>query len=398
MRDRLRGKLRLAFVASHPIQYVSPLYQRLAQRDDLALKVFFTWHAGQAPVVDRGFGEAIAWDIPLTQGYDFELVPNVSADPGTHRFLGLRNPALVDRVMAWRPDVVQITGWGWLSHLVALHGFHRRGVATLFRGDSHMLDADGDGSRRRVKQALLRRVAAWPAGYLVVGSANRAYYEHVGVDAARLHPCPHSIDVARFAEPADALEQEAAHWRARLGIASGQTVLLHAGKFEPKKRPVELMRAVQRMEKSRIVLVLVGGGELQDEIDAIAAADPARFRVIPFQNQSRMPVVYRLGDLFVLPSAYGETWGLAVNEALACSRPALVSDRVGCAADVLDPNCGRVFRSDDPSGLETAIYDMVDDPGKLAEMRNAARSRAWSFDVAVTEAALMAALAGIHAQ
>src|SRR5207244_8667044 len=85
--------------------------------------------------------------------------------------------------------------------------------------------------------------------------------------------------------------------------------------------------------------------------DAIAAANPSRFRVIPFQNQSRMPVVYRLGDLFVLPSAYGETWGLAVNEALACGRPVLVSDRVGCAADVVDPSCGRIFHWSDLSAL-----------------------------------------------
>lgn len=77
------------------------------------------------------------------------------------------------------------------------------------------------------------------------------------------------------------------------------------------------------------MLVLVGAGELHAEIDRIAAAHPQRFRVPPFQNQSRMLIVYRLGDLVVLFSGYGETWVLAVNEALACGRPVLVSDRVG---------------------------------------------------------------------
>ena len=119
---------------------------------------------------------------------------------------------------------------------------------------------------------------------------------------ARLHLCPHSIDVGRFAKSAAALEQEASRWRRELGISEEQQVLLYAGKFESKKRPTQLMRAVAQLRDRAFVLILVGAGELQEEIDAIAAADPSRFRVLPFQNQSRMPIVYRLGDIFVLPS------------------------------------------------------------------------------------------------
>jgi glycosyltransferase involved in cell wall biosynthesis len=391
--DPPRRRSRLAFIASHPIQYVAPLYQRLAKRDDLAVKVFFTWHAGERAVADRGFGQPVAWDIPITQGYDFEQITNVAADPGTHHFFGLRNPGLVDRITAWQPDAVVVNGWAWLSHLQALAALHRRGTRTLFRGDSHLLDGPPEGPRGWLKQAALRRVFAWPDAFLVVGSANRAYYQAFGVARRRLHPCPHSIDVGRFAAPADELERQAAEWRLRLGIAPERMVALFAGKFERKKRPVELMRVVQRLHKSDIVLVLVGGGELKEEIDAIAAADPDRFRVIPFQNQNRMPVVYRLGDLFVLPSAHGETWGLAVNEALACGRPALVSDRVGCAADLIDADCGGIFRWDDLDGLAEAMNHLLDDRGRLAAMRAAAATRARAFDIAATETGLVAALA-----
>jgi glycosyltransferase involved in cell wall biosynthesis len=383
---------RLALIVSHPVQYFVPLYRRLSRRDDIAIKVFFTWHAGEAAVEDRGFGENVAWDIPLTQDYQFELVPNVSTDPGTHGFFGLRNPSLIDRVMAWRPDIVQINGWAWLSHLHALHAFHRLRVRTLFRGDSHLLGATRSGARWWIKRALLRRVFSWPDGLLVAGSANRAYYEEFGVEPARLFPCPHSIDMARFAEPAQVLDQEAARWRQDIGIRPGQMVILFAGKFERKKRPVDLMRVVQRLLNPDVVLVLVGGGELQDEINRIAAIDQARFRVLPFQNQSRMPVVYRLGDLFVLPSAYGESWGLAVNEAMACGRPVLVSDRVGCATDVIEPTCGRVFPANNLPALEKAMDELIENPDNLRQMGRAAAARGRSFDVAVTEAALVAAV------
>jgi glycosyltransferase involved in cell wall biosynthesis len=389
------ARRRIAFVVSHPIQYLVPLYQKLAGRDDIEVKVFFTWHAGERAVDDPGFGRPIAWDIPLTEGYDFETVANVASDPGTHTFLGLRNPMLLDRVMSWQPDVVHINGWAWLSHLQLLHGLKRRGVPTLFFGDSHLLDGKTNGPRWWIKSAVLRRVYSWPTACLFAGSANRAYFEIFGVPPQRLYPCRHAIDVGRFAEPAAQRQDEAARWRSELGIAADRKVLLYAGKFEAKKRPTNLMRAFGRLPDPSLMLVMVGSGELQGEIDAIAAADPARFKILPFQNQSRMPVVYRLGDIFVLPSAFGESWGLAVNEALACGRPVIVSDRVGCAADTVDASCGRIFRADDWTAFAKVVAAMFGDPDKLANMRRSARECARAFDIGVAETALVAAVDGI---
>jgi glycosyltransferase involved in cell wall biosynthesis len=383
---------RVAFVVSHPIQYFAPLYRRLAQRCDVAIKVFFTWHAAEAPVTDPGFGVPVAWDIPLTDGYEYELVPNRATDPGTHHFRGLHNPTLVRSVAAWRPDVVHVTGWAWQSHLLALRAFAKHRVPTLFRGDSHLLDETRGGPRWWLKQALLRRVFSWPAGFLVVGATNRAYYEAFGVPGQRLFACPHSIDVARFASPASELDREAIAWRRQLGIAPESCVLVYAGKFEPRKRPLELMRAVGDLADPNVVLVMAGGGELEPAVRALGAADPRRFVVLPFQNQTRMPLVYRLGELCILPSAYGETWGLAVNEAMACGRAVLVSDRVGCARDLVDAETGRVFSWDDPGALRQALGQLVRGRERLLQMGQMAAGRARHFDVEVTERTVMTAV------
>jgi glycosyltransferase involved in cell wall biosynthesis len=390
--DTVTRRLRLAFVVSHPIQYYAPLYQRLAEGDDISIKVFFTWHAGQGPVLDHGFNIPVAWDIPLTAGYEFEVVPNISSDPETHHFLGLNNPALVQRITSWKPDFVHITGWAWLSHLRAMRAFHKSKIPILFRGDSHLLDDTKRGFRWRLKHFVLKQAFSWPSGFLAVGTQNHAYYRAFGVRSDRLFPCPHSIDVGRFAEPAEEFEQEASRWRRQLAIGDQRCVLLFAGKFEKKQQPLALMRAVLENRNRNLMLVLVGSGELECEVKGIAAANPDHFRVLPFENQSRMPVVYRLGDLFVLPSSHGETWGLAVNEAMACGRPVLVSDGVGCAADVVNPSCGRVFEGGDPSALCRAIAEITGDRDRLAEMGRCAAARAWSFDISKTEETLLAAI------
>ena len=143
------------------------------------------------------------------------------------------------------------------------------------------------------------------------------------------------------------------------------------------------MRALQQINAANCVGVMVGDGPLKAQVEGIAAEQPDMFRVLPFQNQSRMPIVYRLGDLFVLPSAYDETWGLAVNEAMASERAVLVSDKVGCAEDVVDAHSGRIYRSDGPGALATALKELIADKAKLAAMGKAAGARSWRFDTAV---------------
>lgn len=387
---------RLAFIVSHPIQYIAPLYQRLAKRDDIAIKVFFTWHAGETALVDRGFGVPVKWDVPLTAGYEFELVENTASEPGTHHFTGLRNPRLVERVKAWNPTAVHITGWAWLSHLQAILAFSRSRVPVLFRGDSHLL-GQPSGPRWWLKRFVLGWIYSRVTAFLAVGSANREYFRAFGVAEDRLFQCPHCIDVDRFAEPEGTLEEEARSLRRELRLPPECLVLLFAAKFEHIKRPVDFMRAVQALDEPSIRLVMVGAGELEGEVRAIAEQNPEWIRLLPFQNQSRMPVIYRLGDVFVLPSA-SETWGLAVNEAMASGRPVLVSKNVGCAADLVKERAGWVFDWGDPESLGAAIRDIVRKKQDLVAMGNENRRSAWLFDIGRTEETLLSCVKAVTGQ
>jgi glycosyltransferase involved in cell wall biosynthesis len=351
--------------------------------------VFFTWHAGQRPEFDRGFGKPVSWDIPLTTGYEYEAVPNISRDPGTHHFRGLQNPDLMPRLLAWKPDVVHLTGYPYASHLHVIRQCHAKGLPLLFRGDSHLLDREPLW-KRVVKRVVLGSVFKMPAAFLYVGHANKAYYRRMGVSARKLYYCPHSIDVDRFSKEHERFEAGAKIWRQQLGITADKQVLLFAGKFERKKRPIELMERCLNLDLPDLVVIMAGDGELGSEVRRRAASSPDLFRVLPFQNQSHMPIVYRLGDAFTLPSAYGETWGLAVNEALACGRPVLVSDRVGCARDAVQEKInGEVFASDSWDHFRLKLTNVFQLRSTSSwEISKSARR----FDVSATEETLMRAL------
>jgi glycosyltransferase involved in cell wall biosynthesis len=70
-----------------------------------------------------------------------------------------------------------------------------------------------------------------------------------------------------------------------------------------------------------------------------------------------MKLFYRLANVFVLPSqGPGETWGLSVNEALACGTPVIVSSKCGCAADLVkDAVNGFVFESGNIASLRSKM-------------------------------------------
>ena len=106
-----------------------------------------------------------------------------------------------------------------------------------------------------------------------------------------------------------------------------------------------------------VQVVLVGSGELEDALREAATSElevPVHFA--GFKNQSELPQYYVGADLLVLPSDGGETWGLVVNEAMACGLPAVVSDAVGCAPDLIDAGeTGEVFPMGDIEALADAL-------------------------------------------
>jgi glycosyltransferase involved in cell wall biosynthesis len=336
--------LRLAIVSTHPIQYYAPIFQALARSKAIRPRVFYTWsQTAAAPVSDPGFARAIAWDIPLLEGYESEFVPNVAARPGTDHFRGLCNPRLIPSIEGWDADAVLIFGWNSESHLQAMRYFKGR-IPVFFRGDSHLLD-----QARWWRSAARRIFLGWVYRHIdvavAVGSNNRDYFRWCGVPQERIAFAPHAIDARRFSDPDGAHAGRAVQWRRELGIPATARTLVYAGKFQPKKDPLLLLEAFSRCGAGGH-LVFVGNGVLEPELIA-RTNGRADVHFLPFQNQQVMPAVYRLGDLFALPSrGPGETWGLALNEAMAARRPVIAGSKVGGARDLITEGVnGWIFQS-----------------------------------------------------
>jgi glycosyltransferase involved in cell wall biosynthesis len=350
--------MKLAIVSTHPIQYYAPVFRALTRLGDMELKVFYTWSQSATDAVfDPGFGTEVSWDIPLLEGYAHQFIPNVARRPGLHHFSGLNTPLLAPAIESWRADAVLIYTWNSRAHLQAMRYFKGR-RPVLFRGDSTLLD------RRSWWRTVLRRaVLTWVYRHIdvaiAVGTANREYFRWCGVPPERIALAPHSVDTLRFGGDSEKHDGVASQWRRDLGIAADAVVVLFAGKFQRKKNPHLLIDAFAALDAGPH-LILVGNGELEQELKARCAGQ-RRVHFMPFQNQSLMPAVYRLGDVFVLPSqGPEETWGLALNEALATGRPVIASSMAGGACDLVrDGDNGWIFESGNRPALENLLRQAV---------------------------------------
>jgi len=373
----INSKLKkLAIVTTHPIQYYAPLFQLLHERQRIHIKIFYSWGSDALNKIDPGFQKNIDWDIPLLSGYPYEWLENTAAFAGSHHFKGIINPYFPERIDDFQPDAIMVFGWAYHSHLKIICHYQNK-IPIYFRGDSTLLD-----QQTFIKSFAKKIFLTWLYNHInqafYVGSNNKMYFKHYGLAEGQLTFAPHAIDNERFS--ADR-RGEALALRAQLGIDAQDIVILFAGKMEEKKAPDLLLEAFISMATPQLNLLFVGNGELEVLLRH-KSKDYNNIHFLDFQNQSVMPVIYQLADLFCLPSrGPGESWGLAVNEAMACGKPVVVSDKCGCAVDLVTASNGAIFRSGNLKSLTAALLKVLAKPADLVKRGKASAAiiKSWNF-------------------
>ena len=373
---------RIAIITTHPIQYNAPLFARLAAEPGSEVMVFYTWSQSKAgKQYDPDFKQTIEWDIPLLEGYPFRFVENIAARPGSDHFKGIDNPTLIREIRDWAPDVLIVYGWAFRSHLACLRYFKGK-VPVLFRGDSTLLDEKA-GWKQWMRRIFLTWVYRHVDIGLYVGKHNRSYYLAHGLRSNQLVAAPHAIDNDRFAGEDEQRMNAAKQRRRELGIADQDHVLLFVGKLEAKKDPDFLLRLASALDDPRFHVIFTGNGHLEDALKRRASGN-RHIHFLGFQNQRSMPEIYRMADIVVLPSRWNETWGLAVNEAMSCGRAILVSDRVGCAPDLVQQGeNGWIFSIHRDTEVEVAewLRQAADIPGSFTAMGKRAKQKIQEYSM-----------------
>ncbi len=345
----------LRILASHPVQYQVQLFRELASKGQ-NIEVGY-YHRGTAGNVghDRDFGIDISWDIDLLSNYPYHFFLNKTAS-----YQILEQIKIFPRLAIWalknRSEPILFVGWFaevvWLIWLLAI--LIRKPVFVY--GDNTPMSFSAvpkPAWRIGFLRWLLRHTSA---GFFA-GSLSKRFYLNMGMSNNQLYPALHCIDNQRFASEAQRLSTQRVALCMRYRINPDMPTFLFCGKFIPKKRPLELLEAycaAELMDKAQ--LVYVGEGMLRLDLERrIQALGLKHVHLLGFLNQTQMPLAYVIGELLCLISSPTETWGLVVNEAMACGRPVIVADSVGCTPDLVDETNGWVVAGNDPAALAQAL-------------------------------------------
>jgi glycosyltransferase involved in cell wall biosynthesis len=390
-------QIRVAFINTHPIQYFAPLYADLNLAEDLSITALYLSDYSVRGATDRGFGHIVKWDVDLLAGYDARFIRGAERRAAPAGFFSVVAPRLWHEVRTGAFDALVLHGHTPLATLVAAAAAKMARIPTFLRCETHL------GLRRSALRSLVRRllIGAYYRrldGVLAIGSANREFYRAIGLPDRRIFDMPYAVDNHRFIIGAQLTVGERKELRAGFGVDDDRPIVLYTAKFQPRKRPDDLLRAAARLKRDGVIfhLVMVGSGEMETELRALVQhLGLSNSHFAGFVNQLALPRVYAACDVFALPSE-NEPWGLAVNEAMCASLPIVASAEIGCVPDLVhDGRNGRSFAARNVGGLTDALRPLLTDPELRQRMGATSRIIISRWSYAECRAGLRAALASV---
>jgi len=382
-------RVRLAYLVSHPIQYQAPLLRRIAQEPDIDLTVFFGSDFSVREYRDEGFGVGVKWDVPLLDGYRYEFLPKLR-DRGDAGVASPMNHGILSRLRGKNGapafDVLWVHGYATVNAMHGMVAAKLLGIPVLVRAESWLRDRGRTGTKLAAKEFFFAGLKRMVDGVLPIGTLNDEYWQHYFGDDVPRFLMPYAVDNGYFAQRAREAQAGRAELQAELALDPSRPVILFASKLQARKHCDHLIEAYARLAadggEPNAYLVIVGDGEERAALEQQAAAlGFSTIRFCGFRNQSELPRFFDLATVFVLPSQH-EPWGLIVNEVMNAARPAIVSDDVGSAADLIaDGVNGRIYPVGDVNALANALRRVLE-RGVAEEMGQRAfeRIQAWGFE------------------
>lgn len=378
---------RLAILNSHPVQYFVPMYRRLALETNLYIKVYYCSRQGMNAYTDPGFGQQIRWDMNLTDGYHHEFLNNIRRTDVVGGFFSLINPGIISELYRERFDALWVHGHNYATCMMAMVAAKVMGIPILMRCETHLLKQTSRLKsliRRPVMSLFYRNCAAC----LAIGTRNTDFYRYHGVPEEKIKLVPYTVDNSYFGSEVERYRNERASLCNEFGHLPDVPVILYASKLTPRKNPMHLLQAYHRLRQKGIdaALIFVGSGSEDTSLKTYARQhnlDNVYF--LGFVNQSQLPKVYAVADIFVLPSV-DEPWGLIINEVMCAGLPVIASAEIGAVPDLVhDGENGFTFEAGDIDMLQSHLETLCRDRLLRERMGKASREiiSQWSYEECV---------------
>ncbi len=287
---------------------------------------------------------------------DYHQYPHELLFPGNYEEIGQIRLAstLVRRVVASDAKLVLIPGYDKLEHWAML-------LAAVFTGKQRGVFCDStllDRPQSAWKGVLKRVFFSACNGYFGYGRRSEDLLVHYGAPKNRVfQPCQAA------ALPDGYSEDNARRMRLCQPPRAEAPIFLFVGRLASEKSLDVLFKSFRQVLDTLPAarLLLVGSGPQAKDLKelAIDLGLGASIEFVGSMDQLALAQYYARATCLVLPSR-SEPWGLVVNEALHYGCPVIVSDRCGCAPElVVNGITGYVFETGNPNDLSDKLLKLA---------------------------------------
>jgi glycosyltransferase involved in cell wall biosynthesis len=322
---------RLGVVFTHPTQHHGPLWKKLSEQSGLSLKVLYLCNENQVSG-DRLLGNSSqAWDVDLTSGYEYEYLKDLSGKVPSQQKKSVISPGLFSRLTGENFDAIFMQSFVNYSYRLTALLCKLRGIPLIMQNDATIM-SDGRYSRqRRIAMAILYPWMLNLADYwLSCGDHNEIHLRHYGVSDEKIIRGCHPVDGERFERTIAQNQNEIQQIRQQLAWDENTVIYGFTGKYIDRKNPFEFIEAIAKAHQRdrRIRGVMLGGGDLEPEINKRLATLNGEVINLGFVNQAKIPLYYAAMDVFVSTS-WIDPHPLVISEAMVAGCPPILSDRCG---------------------------------------------------------------------
>ena len=348
---------RLVLITEIIAPYRIPVFNALMQKPGIDLHVIFLSET------DPGLRD---WHIYRDEiRFSYEVLPSWRSRLGGHNVL--LNRGLTSALVNAAPDVIVCGGYNYAASWQAMSWARRNRVQFLLWIESTDRDQrTGKAYIEFLKQKFVKSCD----GFIVPGKSARHYVRTYGISDAMIATAPNAVANEIFEKLAcDAIANPA---RSRERFHLPNRYLLFVGRLVLEKGVLDLLDAYENLDapaKSELALVIVGDGPLRREVERrTARLGNSSVQVRGFVQRDELATFYALAETFVFPT-HTDTWGLVVNEAMACGLPVIASSAAGCVADLIRNEWnGYVIEPREPAQLSMAVMRLANDPELRARM------------------------------
>jgi glycosyltransferase involved in cell wall biosynthesis len=274
-----------------------------------------------------------------------------------------------------RYSLLHIAGWGHPLLLGAILFSAWFRIPLVAETDTPLRD-DLPRWKWMIKKVFYPLLFRIPAMFLPAGSRQAAYLRYYGVEERRIKIAKMTVDVAKYSAYAKTFSVTAkADVLRRHNLSKSTFKILYVGRIEEHNKAISQLIEIYRIlreDTNSVSLLVVGTGSKRDDIIAFGKNDHSVHYLGGLWGE-RLLDIYCICDVLILPSRY-ESWGLAINEAMAFGLPVVVSNRVGCLDDlVVDGKTGLVYPFGANARAVLAIKKLIANNELRANMAVAAK-------------------------